>query len=92
MTLDDLSTIVNSPAALALLLILGVIAGSRRGWVFGWVYQEALEREHKAEERAEAWKEFALGLLPVAEKSVDELASRQSWRGDERRRPHGPPG
>lgn len=48
------------------LLLIALLAGARRWWVFGWKYQEV------ARER-DAWREIALRGLGVAEQILAKL-------------------
>lgn len=61
----EASSIVDliSNAGLVGLLVLIIVGGAKRMWVFGWVYENALAEKDE-------WKELALSGTTVAEKAV----------------------
>lgn len=73
MTIEDFTAILQSPAAVALLVLVILWAGAKGLWVYGKTHQEAVEREQK---RAEEWKEIATGIITVADKAVSELETK----------------
>lgn len=81
MTLDQLTEIVNSPVALALLLLVFVWIIGKGGWVPGTTHRTAVEREReRADEvgereraRGDEWKEIATGVTRMADRAVARL-------------------
>ena len=77
MTWDDVLLIVNSPGGIALLALAILWTGAKGVWIYGHVHRLAVQRER---DRAEEWKDIALGTLPVAEKAVDLVERRRNNR------------
>lgn len=73
---DSILHIVQTGGVTGLLLVI-ILGGIRRWWVFGWIYKESEERcEMVAKERDE-WKALALRSTNLAE-SLSEL---QKYKG-----------
>lgn len=51
---------------LVVLLLVIIIAGAKRKWVFGWVYEDE-------QRRSEQWRTLALELKPLLRTSVELL-------------------
>lgn len=77
MSWEGINTIVNSPGGIALLTLTILWAGAKGVWVYGKVHDAAVERE---QQRADEWRDIALGTLPVAEKAVDLVERRRNPR------------
>jgi len=54
------------------ILLLILVGGFRRWWVFGWYYNELMERHTNMRQERDAWKELALRSTNLAE-SLQEI-------------------
>lgn len=55
MSLDQLIAILNSPVAVAVILVAILVGGHRKVWVFGWIYSEKAKSAEEWEHRA--WRQ-----------------------------------
>lgn len=68
----DLILDVVSRLGVASLLVLILVGGWRRWWVFSWVYQDLSERMDLMRKERDEWKEIALRSANLAS-TLDEL-------------------
>lgn len=64
MSLDQLIAILNSPVAVAVILVAILVGGHRKVWVFGWLYSEKAKSE-------EEWKDRAWRQAQTTDKALD---------------------
>lgn len=77
MTVDQLTEIVNSPVAVAVLVLFFIWLVQKGGWVPGKTHEQAIERERavaqRERERGDEWKDLFTGGLTIAERAVTKL-------------------
>lgn len=57
-------------------LLIILLGGVRKWWVFGWVHQAEVERNKQLEDAIDAWRETAFKATGVADDAFSELRRR----------------
>jgi hypothetical protein len=73
--LPDILKIVSQAGVVGLLLII-LVGGFRKWWVFGWQYKEAIEQQKKIEQERDDWRNLALHGTNLAEQTVNLFRNR----------------
>lgn len=68
--LADILKYISQGGVLGILVII-LLGGYRKWWVFGWQYKESEQRTSKAEHERDDWRDIALHGTNIAEQTVD---------------------
>lgn len=71
--LDTVFHYINTTGVVGLLVLI-IVGGSRKWWVFGWQFKDVEERLSKVEESNSMWMQLALRGVNVTEQVVRSVA------------------
>ena len=74
-TITDILDYADKLGTITLLIVI-LVGGFKRWWVFGWAYQSALARYEKLEDERDAWRTTALNASNVAADAFNDLRRR----------------
>lgn len=80
MTIQEAWNLIQDGGVAALLIII-IMGGVKRWWVFGWVFHDLNMRHETLRNEKNEWKELALHSTNLAD-SLNEMR-KHSWKGPE---------